>query len=455
MSRTNLILLVVLVVLAGIWLATRDSDQDRTAGLAPRFFPEFNKEAADRIEIEGGWLDGTWVIGLHGSEWTLDSAGGYPVKKEEVGDFLDATYNLRRENLVGESATLRESTRTDERGRLVRIYKGESPMAEFRVGKNPERAYQHFFIRREDEDRIYRVRTLLTKDQEKAAPASAGPFDSGASGYSWDRPVERLSEWVETQIWSLSDEEAEELWLHRPDLDVKMKRTGDEAWELQSTGEEERFPADVDNVTAISSGLRYLYFADIAGRYDDVAAEYGLDEPEITLVMTLKRKVEKEPSEPADGQEGDGDAGEKEPEEFVTVQRAFEVGKRVKRPKSLDDETGEVEEEEYYAVHVSGDASDPEEKELAGYVFLLEPHKITPLRKTLEELKQEPPEEEPAEEETETPGDEEKTPTEEPAKETSEEPKEEPAGEPTEEPEEEPAEEPKEGPAGEPSKEDG
>ena len=76
MSRTNLILLVVLVVLAGVWFAARDSDGDRRTGLSPRLFPGFNKEAADRIEIEGGWLDGKWVIGLHGSDWTLDSSGG-------------------------------------------------------------------------------------------------------------------------------------------------------------------------------------------------------------------------------------------------------------------------------------------------------------------------------------------------------------------------------------------
>jgi hypothetical protein len=401
MSRANLTLLAVLVIVAAAWLASRDSGDRETTKAAPRMFPAFNKEAADKVVIEGGWQKSRWEFTRVGSTWSLQSAGGYPVKSETMDQFVDAAFNLRRENLAGSSDQLRSDTRTSGQGRTVRVYKGETPMAEFVVGKSPERSYDAYFVRPENSDDIYRTRTLLTKDQE-AAP-SPGPF-GGAQGFSWERYVGGVREWVETRIWDLGDAETQEIWLTRKDLEVKIVRKGEDEWELRE-GEADPVPADADAAAAISSNMRYLDLDDVAGLYEEVRGEYGLDTPEITLILTLKKKIEREEEEkpPADEEkadegeeEKDGDEEKKEEpkEEFKIIRRTVEVGAKVKRADRWDEEKGEVEEKEYYPIRIGGDFENAEEEERSRYVFLVDDYEVRDLNKSLDELKQEPAEEE-------------------------------------------------------------
>ncbi|MHC4222419.1 MAG: DUF4340 domain-containing protein [Planctomycetota bacterium] len=396
MSRTNLILLVVLIVVAGVWMLSRDTEEYGTAKQAARFFPEFNKEAADRVVIEGGWLQSRWVLDRLGSGWRLSSAGGYPAKSETLEQIVDAVLNLRRENLVGESDQLREDTRTGDQGRLVRIFKGDKPMAEFRVGKNPKQGWQTYFVRGENESEIYRTRTILTKDRDKEVPS--GPMGGGPSGFNWDTYLESIDSWVERKVWDLGDAEAQEIWLTREDLDVKLVRKGEDQWELKE-GDKEPVPADADAASAISSSLRYLNLDDVVGRYEEIRGEYGLDKPAITLVLTLKKKIEKKKEEEAkpseDGEKEEKEDKKEEPkEEFKIIHRTIEVGKKVKLPRRFNEDEGKVEEEEFYPIHVGGDFDDPDEELRADFIFLVDDYVVRNLKKDLEELKQEPPEEE-------------------------------------------------------------
>ncbi|MHC4931203.1 MAG: DUF4340 domain-containing protein [Planctomycetota bacterium] len=401
MSRTNLILLVLLIVVAGGWLLTRDANEYGTAKQSARLFPEFNKEAADRVVIEGGWLESRWVLDRLGSGWKLSSAGGYPAKKETLDKIVDAVHNLRRENLVGESDQLRKDTRTGDLGRLVRVFKGDTPMAEFRVGKNPKQGWQTYFVRGEGEREIYRTRTILTKDRDSEVPS--GPMGGGPSGFGWDTYLESIDSWVERKIWDLGDAEAQEIWLTREDLEVKLVRKGEDQWELKE-GEKDPVPADADAASAISSSLRYLNLDDVMGRYEEVRGEYGLDKPAITLVLTLKKKIEKkkeEEAKPSEGEEKEEKAEEEkkeEPkEEFKIIHRTIEVGSKIKLPRRFNEDEGKVEEEEFYPIHVGGDFDDPDEELRAEFVFLVDDYVVRNLKKDLEELKQEPPEEEEAE----------------------------------------------------------
>jgi hypothetical protein len=394
MNRTNLILLVVLAAVVAIWASKRDWDDGKQTGPAPRMFPDLNKVAADRIEISGGWLGNKVVIERVGSDWQLASAGGFPLRKEKAAEFIDAVANLRRENLVGSTDAVRKETRTDDKtGRLVRVLKGDTAMAAFRVGKSPKHETQVVFIRPEEEDRVYRTRTILSRnaDQEvMPSPAGFPGAGGGSRGFDWHDNVTKVAQnWTEGKLWELGDMETQELWLTRPELDVKLVKKGQDVWEVHAG--DETHPGDVDAINGLTSQLKWLYHAGVAGRYDDVAMDFGLDTPAITLVMTFRKKIEKKEDEKKEGEgeekEGEGDEEKKEAEpEYEIVKRTLEVGTKITRPSDRNDETGEVETEDVYPIHIGGEFDDPEQAKLADYVFFVGTYRIEPLLKKLDEL---------------------------------------------------------------------
>ncbi|MFI5404028.1 MAG: DUF4340 domain-containing protein, partial [Planctomycetota bacterium] len=389
MSRGNLILIGVLGLAVGLWLLTRNSARDKATGPAPRLFPEMNREAADGIEISGGPSGTSWVIAREGSDWSLASAGGYPVKRAEADRFLDGVANLRKDNRVGASAGVRERTQTDEKGgRLVRVLKGDEPMAEFYVGKNPKQGYSEFFVRKAGDDTVYRTHTLLTKERE-AAVAADPAFGGGPSGFDWHNYTESLSaKWIDPAIWDLGNAEAEEIWLSRPGIfDAKVVKQAADKWDLVEEGKEPA-PADADVADGILSVVRRLTLYDVLGAYDQVAKEYGLDKPETTLLMKLRRKVEK-PAAP----EGEPKEGEEKKDEYVTFHRSIEVGKKVSRPR-YDSYSDEMKSDDYYAVHVGPekDIEDAGEKQRAGFVFLVRDYTASQIRKDLADLAAKPKE---------------------------------------------------------------
>ena len=166
MNRTNLILLAVLGLLIGVWAARRDWGGPKKTAVASLMFPDFNKEAVDRIEISGGWIKDTFTLKRTGSAWELESHGGYEAKGDEADAFIDAIASLRKQNSVGTSESVRMSTRTDEKnGRLVTVFKGATPMG-VSVGAGGEKkspkgwSQDQVFIRIEGEDAVYRTRTV-------------------------------------------------------------------------------------------------------------------------------------------------------------------------------------------------------------------------------------------------------------------------------------------------------
>lgn len=393
MSRGNLILLGLLALAVGLWLVGRSWEKGKVTGPAPRLFPVLNREAADGIEVSGGPSGTRWGIArvAGGSDWALASAGGYPVKRAEVERFLDAVSNLRKDNEVGTSAELRARTHTDEKnGRLVRVLKGDEPMAEFYVGKNPKQGYYEFFVRKAGEDAIYRTQTLLTKEQEQDTPAD--PYGARPSGFEWHSYTESLTpRWLDSAIWDLGNAEVDEIWLSRPGVyDAKVLRQAQDKWDLVEEGKEP-VPADADVADGILSVVRRLSLYEVLGPYEGVAKEYGLDKPETTLVMKLRKKVEK--PAPAEGEPKEPKEGEEKKEEYTTFHRSIEVGKKVSRPR-YDSYSDETKSEDYYAIHVGPekDIENVEEKKRAGYVFLVRDYTVSQIRKDLADLAAKPQE---------------------------------------------------------------
>jgi hypothetical protein len=416
MSRTNLILLAVLVAVAVVWLTGHDWEEGATTGPAKRLFPEFNKEAADGIVIEGGWQKTRMVFDRTGSEWQLVSAGGYPVKQEAADDLIDAAYNLRKLNVLGDSPELQKSTHTDvESGRKVTVLSDGAPMACFFIGRNPKGAYQEVFVRADEHETVYRDRTILTKDKDAELPDPNEPFGGGgAQGFQWHNYVNNQStKWLETEIWDLADAEPTEVWLtRRGELDVKLVKKADDSWDLIDSGKDP-VPGDADAADGILSTVRKLSLYEVVGTYDEVAKEYGLDKPEMTLVMTLRKKVEpkdkeKEKEKAGGGEKKDegkqeGKEGEKKaPQpEYITINRILEVGPKVQRPR-FDSYKDEYTSDDYYPIRIGprDGFDDPGEERRTNFVFLVNSYKISPLKKNLEDLKAEEAEktEEPAKE---------------------------------------------------------
>jgi hypothetical protein len=429
MSRTNLILLAILVVVAAVWLIGHDWEEGTTSAPAARLFPDFNKEAADEIVIEGGWQKTRMVLARTGSEWRLASAGDYPVKKEAVDDLIDATNNLRKLNVLGTSADLRKDTHTDvENGRKVTVLRDGAPMARFFVGRNPLGAYQEVFVRVDEDDTVYRDRTILTKDKDAALPEPGQPFGGGGSqGFQWHNYLNTQStKWLETEIWDLADAEPTEIWLTRRDeLDVKLVKKSDDAWDLIDSGKDP-VPGDADAADGILGTVRKLSLYEVAGTYESVAKEYGLDEPEMTLVMTLRKRVE--PKEKPAGEEKKDEEKEAPQPEYVTINRILEVGPKVTRPR-FDSYKDEYTEDEYYPIRIGprDGFDDAGEERRTNFVFLVNSYKISPLKKNLEDLKAEvPPEDTGEKEEAEEPGAKDEKEAEEPGGEPEEEKKAEP-----------------------------
>ncbi|HEX5138582.1 MAG TPA: hypothetical protein VFY93_16535 [Planctomycetota bacterium] len=397
MSRGNIALLGALVVAVGLWLIGQNWATDRLSGPVPRLFPEFNREGADTIEISGGVNGTKWVIARpEGAPWSFVSVGGYPVKREEVDHFLDAVKSLRKDNPVGGSAEMRASTQTDEKnGRLVRILRADQPLAEFYVGKQPKQGYHEFFIRKADEDAIYRTTTLL--DRDRGAPSDAG---SRAAGFEWDAYTQEMSRrWIDSEIWDLGGAEAQAVRIDRRDhYDATVEKEASDKWNLIEAGKEP-VPADADVADGMLSVVRRLSLYEVAGKYDDVRDEYGLDKPEITLLMTLRKKAGKPAPEEGEKKEGETKEGEEKKdeapkEEWVTFTRTLEVGKKVTRQR-YDSYSDAMKSEDYYAVRVDPKyIDDPKEKARAEYVFLVRDYTASSLRKELSELKAKAKEEE-------------------------------------------------------------
>jgi len=392
MTRANLILLGVLLAVVGLWLASRDWSSKEGPTVTPRLFPEFNREAADGIEISGGWQGSTFLFHRTGSEWTLEP-GGFPVKKEQADKFLDAIFNLRRDNELGTTADLQERTHTDAKnGRLVRVFRGDKPIAEFRVGKNPKQAYEQFFVRKEGDDRVFRTLTLLSADREKA-PDPSNPT-GGANAFDWHNYVNNLStRWVDTAIWDLKNAEPVELWLTRPDgTDLKLVKKAEDKWELTVPGEEP-VAADADACAGIVDQVRRLNLYEVLGPDEEARREYGLEAPAATLVMKLRRKVEKK-EEPAREGEEKKEGEEKAPaEEYETLDRILEVGRKVERQRydSYDDEFAS---DDYYAIRVgpANGLDDATEKRNSRFDFLVNSYKVAPLLKSADDFRAKTPE---------------------------------------------------------------
>ncbi|MFQ5845453.1 MAG: DUF4340 domain-containing protein, partial [Planctomycetota bacterium] len=407
MNRTNLTLLVVFAAIAGVYLLTGpESSVEEISGPGPRLFPEFNPEAADLIVVKGGWMKSRWVMERMEGDWKLTSVGGFPLKKQAALDFLDAVHNLRAEKIAGATKELQREVRLDERARQVAIYRNgvKEPMAAFRVGKSPQNTYEEVFLRKEGDDTVYRTRTVLSKDQGRAYDPDS-PW-SRPSAFAWDNYVQKLgTQWVDTAIWNLSDVEVVEIELRRKDEEpIRIRKGGEDRWEIV---EPEEAPADVDAVTSITSPLTNLRLRGVVGKHAEVGEQHGLGDPIVTLVMTVKKKVEPEkPSgEPTAGEEegepegtGTGKDEEKPKEkekekekapEYVLVKHIVVVAAETSLPDRYDDEDG-VEESVFHPIVVRREPRDPEEGWKEDFIYLVDDYSVAPLLKKLSALRQEP-----------------------------------------------------------------
>ncbi|MHC4954043.1 MAG: hypothetical protein ACYTGZ_09145 [Planctomycetota bacterium] len=395
MNRTNIVLLVLFLISFGTWLSTREGNADQTTPRAARLFPDFNKEAVDAIVIDGGWKGTQYVLERTPDGWVLSSGGDFPVKQESANEFIEAVASIRCDNLIGTSDSLKKTSRTDDRGRKVTIYTQGEKVAEFVVGKHPQGDWQAFFLRRADQEEIYRTKTISDEDAERESSAEPGPFGGpqGPRGFDWAQYTDDLFKWAKSQIWNLDDGEVQELWLERPGdgFSAKLNRVEEGKWSV--TGKDaaqtaDKASADTAAVEAITSGLSYLAFEDVVGAHQDAEAreKYGFNDPVITLVITLKKKIEKKDEEKKDEEKKDEekkDEEKKDEPQYELIKRTISVGNKVKVARSIDDETGEIKEEEFYAIKVSGDLDDPSK---APYIYLVNDYKVGPLKKPLEDF---------------------------------------------------------------------
>jgi hypothetical protein len=334
----------------------------------------------------------TYAYAKSADGWVLASAGGYPLESAEIENFVDAVSNLRRDNFVGESEALRKTSRTGEKGRKVTILRQGEPMAEFMIGKHPKGEWQAYFIRRADEDKIYRTKTVSGKGESTPSPFPGMGGPTGPRAFDWAQYSNNIFKFAKTQIWNLDDGEVREVWLERPgDLfNVKLVREEDEKWSLIE--KDQKSPADTAAVEDITGSLSYLAFEEIVGAFEDEEArkKYGLDKPAITLILTLRKEIKEEKKEGDEEKKDEGeekkDEGEEKKDEpkYETFTRTITVGNKIKLPKSYDDEKDETDEGEYYAIKVSGDLADGSK---AAYIYLVDDYKIGPLKKSLEDLK--------------------------------------------------------------------
>ncbi|MGQ0612193.1 MAG: DUF4340 domain-containing protein [Planctomycetaceae bacterium] len=399
MSRANIVLSGAVVALAAVYfIVMGGKGADPESGPAPRLFPEFNKQAADRIVLSEGWMQHAFTIQRVGSDWELASAGGYPVKAATAGKLLDAVAQLRAQNEVSSSKEFHKEAQVDEQGRRVQVLRGETVMADFRVGRNPKGSYQEFFIRKEGSDTVYRTSTLLNPEAPKREPAA--PWDTGGSGFSWDTFVQKIGvEWIETEIFNMGDSEVQEVLLEGAEGTIKLLRKGQDEWALEQP---EAAPADTDAVLSVTNALRYLSCYDVLGKAADVSAAFGLDKPVGTVTLVAKKKVEKKAEEtppPVPGEEEKKDEETKEEEEFVLVRTGVRIGAPSKRADRMDE--GKLVENEYAPVTVSVEPADEKLARRCQYAFLVNTYSTAFLKKKLEEFRQKPkePEKEEGEEE--------------------------------------------------------
>jgi hypothetical protein len=260
MTRTQRILTVVLaiqlVLLAALYLGSRETDR----GEARPLLPGLEELEPTRIRISSGDEE-TIELEREGERWVLKDPAGYPTAEGKVQALLDKLEGLSIHRPVVSSNRYHDALEVslENHQRRLRIWDGDGddPRIDLFVGTSPNFDISH--VRLGGDDHVYEVRGL-------------GTFDLRA-----DRAA-----WVERKFIDIPVDEVLSLKLRNVHGEIELARD-DGSWALVSPTDVDADPGKLD---AYAGSVCSMFLSAPGGRADE--ATLGLDAPAAELEITRR-----------------------------------------------------------------------------------------------------------------------------------------------------------------------
>lgn len=257
--KAGIILLVALAVLqVGLAVYTHSDNEAQVASESVNgVLLTFDKAEVDRLHIQGGAA----AVELQKVAGQWQTAGGFPANQTKVSGLLDKLAGLKHGLPVGvsEAALERFKVAIDDFESRVQLKQGDEVLADLYLGSGAGARQSH--VRRQADSVVY------TTD--------IGSYDAPTDPAEWlDKTVLQLDEKTLTAV------ELKELKL------TKVSKSKDSApvWQAESVPE-----GKLLNQAGVNDGLQPLWnlrFTALLGK--EAKAEYGLDDPALTLKLTYE-----------------------------------------------------------------------------------------------------------------------------------------------------------------------
>lgn len=263
MNRTNQILAILLVlqlaVAAFIYVRPQEDGTTRTG---EALVADFDTDKVEKIEIQ----DGTSTLTLAKQEagWVLSEADDFPVNLNSVTSLLSKIKDLQGNDLVTktESSHNRLKVGAGDYNRLVTLTLDNGSTQRLYIGSSGGANAVH--VRVNDESDVYLVRDLSTTDANTSASA-----------------------WVNTSYLTLDSSQIKHLRLENANGVFEFSTDGT-SWTLDDLADGETFSTEaLSSLLTTSASIR---LSKPLGKTE--AAEYGLDAPLATIVITVEEPVE-------------------------------------------------------------------------------------------------------------------------------------------------------------------
>ena len=221
--KRNLILAGVLVVLVGLLLVQRNQ-QKQVVASGPAVTVSVHPEKVSRLHIERPGEPDVELARVGGG-WKLTQPFEYPAQDQVVQATLKTLETLELIDVVSRNPEKRSVFQVDSTGTRVQAWEGADAVLDLVVGKaTPD--FGHTYVRRSDDDAVYRATGMLT--------------------YNFNKPA---NDWRDKTILKLEEAQISRVLLDYPQEGVNVVLAlQDSAWTVASGG---RAAAPADSATAV------------------------------------------------------------------------------------------------------------------------------------------------------------------------------------------------------------
>lgn len=301
MSRTNIVLIAVLVALGGMLLFlekpwAQDRFESSSTRVSKAIFENFDATKAASIEIKQGANEVKLKKAAQG--WVIPSLNDFVANENAVSGLLSRVRSMNRNDLVTNDPAQHDRYRvTDAAAPRVKISDADGKvLAEFLQGKpyiDLEQAKQ----------------TMRMSDLDGFVRAAGSNEVYRTSSYEALEPV-KINDWLPRNLFKFEPTAVQTLTIAGSGIaePIGLNRMPNGNWEMVETNHS--IPANKDSCETLARSIASLYLQDVIGPYrPEDAPKYGFDKPLfiVKFILTggtteeliIGKDIEKDPTNPA------------------------------------------------------------------------------------------------------------------------------------------------------------